>query len=70
MNPHSCGGSVLYVGWNIQRLAWAFKRCLFKLSRQDTAVGDREGEAQGRPDGIVEARGALVWDARAARECG
>lgn len=43
---------------------------MFKLSRQDTAVCDREEEAQGRPDGIVEARGALVQGAKAARKCG
>lgn len=36
-----------------------FKICLFKLSRQDTAVSDREKEAQDSPAGVVEAREGL-----------
>lgn len=42
--------------------------CLFKLSRQETAVYDREKEAQDRPACVVEARGAYFGIAKATKE--
>lgn len=45
---------------------------MFKLSRQDTAVCDREEETEDRTDGLVEAIGLSLGStkAKAARECG
>lgn len=69
------GPQVWQVGWPLTlagnqpaTLAWVsrgwhepyFKMCLFKLSRQETAVCDREKEAQDRPVCVVEARGGSI----------